>query len=147
MFSSRFLTDTNTILIMMIWWDFKMVLKNFQLICKKYKLKYLKWNSQKQIKKKSLTTFFISRERSKIKRKDSYWKICFIKLLVVLSVTKLYTHNMTFSDICNFLVRGILICEMLLFVKWKTRRFVFYLSRRTITVFLKWFFCAKHLGR
>ena len=59
------------------------------------------------------------------------------ELVVALRITKLHTHYITFSGIWNFLLRWTLICKILLFVKWKTHRFVFYLSCRTITVISK----------
>ena len=55
-----------------------------------------------------------------------------------LVVTTLYTHDMIFSNICNFLVTGILICKMLIFVKWKTHGFVFYLPVKLLLLSLKW---------
>ena len=47
-----------------------MVLKKLQLISKKYK--NFKRNVQKQLKKKQLTTFFISIEEEQLKRNKSY---------------------------------------------------------------------------
>lgn len=47
-----------------------MVLKKLQLISKKYK--NFKRNVQKQLKKKQLTTFFISIEEGQLKRNKSY---------------------------------------------------------------------------
>ena len=96
----------------------------------------LKRNGQKQFKKKSLTTFFVSREEGQLQGKTSVRKdFVIFKLLVVLSITKLDTHGITFSDICNFLVTEILICKMLLFCQVENICvFVFYLSCQTITV-------------
>lgn len=47
-----------------------MVLKKMQLIYKKYKT--FKRNFQKQLKKKQLTTFFISIEEGQLKSNKSY---------------------------------------------------------------------------
>ena len=94
----------------------------------------LKWKSQKQFKKKSLTTFFLYREEGQLKGRTIISGLALFKLLAVLAIPKLYTYNTIFLDICNFLVTGILICKMLFFVKWKTHRFVFYLSCQTIPV-------------
>ena len=82
---------------------------------------------------KSLTTFSVSRGRT-VKERTIIGRFAVFNLLVILSITKL---DITFSDICNFLVTGIVICKMFFFVKWKTRWFVFYLSCRTITVISK----------
>ena len=52
-------------------------------------------------------------------------------------------HDTTFSwhesDICNFRVTGILVSNMLFFVKWKTNPLVFYLSYQNMTVISKMF--------
>lgn len=50
------------------------------------------------------------------------------KVFVALSVAKFDTHSKIFSDICNTLATGILICKMLLFFKWNTHWFVLSLS-------------------
>ena len=64
----------------------QLVLKNLQLICKN--ANNLKRNGQKQVEKKSLTTFFISREEGQLKgRTLKRKKFAIFKLLVVLSLT------------------------------------------------------------
>lgn len=85
----------------------------------------LKRNGQKQFKKKSLTSVSISRKVGQIKGRALQGGFVVFKLLVVLSIIKLYTPDISFLDICKFLVTGILICEMLFFVKWKSQVFVF----------------------
>ena len=79
-----------------------MVMKNLLFSCKKYK--NLKQNGQKQFKNKSLANFFVFREEGQLKESTLIGGFAVFKLLVVLSITKLYMHDITFSDICKFLV-------------------------------------------
>ena len=88
-----------------------MVLRNLQLTCKKYKQSEMK----KEFKKKLLSTFFVYREKGQLKRRTLIGVFAVFKLLVVLSITKGYTHGIAFSDICNFLITGILICIFFFF--------------------------------
>ena len=93
--------------------------KNLQLICKKYKQS--ETNCSKIILKKiSLNTFSVPREEGQSNEMTLNGGFSVFKLLVVLSITKFYTHGITFSDICNFLIARILTCEMLLFAKRQT---------------------------
>ena len=50
-----------------------------------------------------------------------------LNLLVALSIAKLYTHDITFSDICNFLVKRIIIFKIFSF-------FFFLSSEKSICV-------------
>ena len=125
MFSSIFLTGPNKIQIkssiLCKCQGFKMVLKNLQFICRS--INNLKQNGQKQFKKKSLTTFFVSREEGLLRGRILIGGFAVFRLVVVLLITKFYTHDLTISDICNFLVLnsnstfsfGILICNFFLF--------------------------------
>ena len=69
----------------------------------------MKLKEVKQVKTKSITTFWISKEEGKLKWKTLTVDFAVYKLIIVLSITKLHTHDITFPDICNFLVTGILI--------------------------------------
>ena len=100
----------------------------------------MKQNRQKLFKNKSLANFFVSREEGQLKERTLTGGFAVFKLLAILSITKLYMHDITFSDICKFLVTGILICKMLFLVKWKTHWFALYLPCQTITVFSEKFF-------
>ena len=89
-----------------------MQMSGFQnMICKKHKQSEVKWS--KLIVKKSLTTFFDSREEVQLKGRTIIGGFAVFQLLVVHSVTKLSTCDITFSDFCNSLDTGILICKML----------------------------------
>ena len=107
MFSSIFLTESNTILIMMTWCKsrgFKMVLKHLHLICKNCKQSETKWSKIK-IKQKSP----ISREKGQLN-----WRTLTggFAVLSDLWIIKLYALDITFSDICNFLSTRSQICKM-----------------------------------
>ena len=65
------------------------------------------------------------------------------KLLVVLSITKLYTHDITFSDNCNFDLTGILICKMLFLSSEKRVVLCFTSPVKLLLLSLKWFFPVK----
>ena len=97
-------------------------------------------NGQKQYEKNLLTIFSISREEGQLKGRTPIGGFAEIYLLAVLLIFKLYMHDITVSDILNFLVPGILIWKMLFFLKWKRNRFVFYLTCRTIAVMFEMFF-------
>lgn len=57
----------------------------------------LKPNGKKQVKKKLLTTFFFfSREERQLKGRAAIEGFPVLKLLVVLSMTNLYTHDIAF---------------------------------------------------
>ena len=106
------------------------------------------------LKRNHLLLFFISREQGQLKGRTLIGGFAVFQLLVALLRTKLYTHGINFlHGICTFLVTGILICKMLLFVKWKSPsiRFVFYLSYQTITIISEMFFFflnqSRRLGR
>ena len=106
------------------------------------------------LKRNHLLLFFISREQRQLKGRTLIGEFAVFKLLVALLRTKLYTHDIKFlHSTCIFLVTGILICKMLLFVKWKSPsiRFVFYLSYQTITIISEMFFFflnqSRWLGR
>ena len=71
----------------------------------------LKGIGQKQFKKKTLNTFFFSREEGQWKGMNLVGGFAVFKLFVVLSIIKLYMHAIVSSDICNFLMTGILICN------------------------------------
>ena len=95
------------------------------------------------LKRNHLLLFFISREQGKVKGRTLIEGFAVFRWLVPLLRTKLYTHGIKFlHGICIFLVTGILICKMLLFLKWKSPsiRFVFYLSYQTVTVISEMFF-------
>ena len=81
----------------------------------------------------------ISREKGQLKGRTPIGGLAVFELLVILSITKLYTHGITVSDICSFLITRILICKMLFFVKWKKHRFVFYLFK-LLLLSLQWLF-------
>ena len=117
MFSSIFLTDLNTILITMIWCKSRDFQNGFEKFAVDFQEVQTIWkkNGQKQFKKKSLITFFVFREVGQLKGRTLIGGFAVFKLLVVLSITKLYTFDITSSDTCNFLVTGILIRKMLLF--------------------------------
>ena len=75
-------------------------------------------NRWKNSVRNRLLLFFISREEGHLKGRNLKRNdFAVFKLLVVLSITKFYTHDIKFSDIYNFLVTGILICKMHFFVK------------------------------
>ena len=115
------LTDPNTILIMMIWCKSrgsKWFRKIWSLLLRT--IGNLKRNDQKQFKKKSLNPFSVSRQGWQLKWRTLIEKFALFKLHVSLSIITLYKHDITFSDICNFLVTGNLICKILFFVKYKT---------------------------
>ena len=98
------------------------------------------------LKRNHLLLFFISREQRQLKGRTLIGEFAVFKLLVALLRTKLYTHDIKFlHSTCIFLVTGILICKMLLFVKCKSPsiRFVFYLSYQTITVISEMLFFLK----
>ena len=81
-------------------------------------------------------------EKGLLRRRALIGRSNIFKLHVALSITKFYTHNITFSDICNFFVMGILICKLLFFVNWKAHWFVFYLSSQIFIVISELFlFC------
>ena len=97
---------------------------NLQLICKKYKQSEMK--RLKTIWKEIAYYFFRLQKGRTIKRKASFGGFAVFKLLVVLSIKKLYSHDIPF--------------EMLFFVEWKTHKFVFYLSCQTIFVIFEMVF-------
>ena len=74
-------------------------------------------NGQKQYEKNLLTIFSISREEGQLKGRTPIGGFAEIYLLAVLLIFKLYMHDITVSDILNFLVPGILIWKMLFFLK------------------------------
>ena len=68
-----------------------------------------------QVKVKQRNTFFVSRGKGQVKGLSLIGKFFVFKQLVFLLLTKLYMHDITFSDNFNFLVTGILIFETLSF--------------------------------
>ena len=106
----------------------------------------LKRNGQKQFKKKLRTNFFFSTEERQLKERTFIGESAAFKLLVVLSIAKLYTHDIIFRclELSRYRNSNLYI---LFFVKWKTHRIVFYLPCQTITVYLRIFFSVKQSGR
>ena len=86
-----------------------MILKNLQLICKKYKQCETKRNGQKLLKTTQIAYYFVRFMEGRT------IKVVF-ELLVYLSITW-HDLGITFLDVSKFLITGILICKMLLFVK------------------------------
>ena len=110
----------------------------------------LKRNGQKQFKKKLLISVSISRKVGQIKGRALTGGFVVFTLLVVLSIIKLYTPDISLLDICKFLVTGILICEMLFFVKWKSQDFCvlcFTSPVKLLRLSLEWFFSVKQSGK
>ena len=77
------------------------------------------------LKRNYLLIFFCSREKGRLKWRNLSGGFASFKLIYVLSITKHYMADITFSDICNFPIKGILICKMLVLSKWKTHWFAF----------------------
>ena len=112
----------------------KRLWKICSLICKKYETKWSK------IISKEIAYYFLRFQRGGKSKRKGHWRICCIQVICCSVSNRLYTHGTAFSDICNFLVTGILNCEILFFVKWKTHQLVFYLSCQTVIVIFEMFF-------
>ena len=60
-----------------------------------------------KFKKKSFITFVL-KEEGHLRRRTLIGEFTVFKLLIFLSIIKLYTHGITFSDIYNFFITEIL---------------------------------------
>ena len=69
----------------------------------------LNQSAEKWFKRKSNYVF---KEEGYFKEQASIGRFNGFKLLIVLSIIELYTHNITFSDICYFLATEIVVCNM-----------------------------------